>query len=329
MSGLIHFELKDLSSYRTQLMGVAAIMIIACHAAASNVLMPIWMKTLLSLGNYGVEIFLLLSGLGCSYSLSKSNGGYISFWKRRLYRIYIPYLFIFFPYCIVLFFLGVYSISDCLLSCSALEYWIYHRGAWFVSLILPLYFFSPYINKLLANRNKWLYVAVLVSITTFICNIPVQNTVLNNIQWAFGRSPSFVLGMAIADGCRKGTRIHFLWIVLLAVFYVPLHKLLGWNNVEWTVIPLVIYVVTIFTRWLCRSDLFNKCFVFIGKVSLESYLMNIALNSLLILLIPSYFSSSIFYGRYLEYSIVIVFGTLLAYFVNKQAQRLLKLNITK
>ncbi len=69
MSGLIRFELKDLSAYRTQLMGVAAIMIIACHAGASNVLMPVWMKFVFSFGNYGVGIFLFLSGLGCSYSL--------------------------------------------------------------------------------------------------------------------------------------------------------------------------------------------------------------------------------------------------------------------
>ena len=74
MSGLIHFELKDLSGYRTHLMSVAAIIIIACHAAASNVLMSLWMKSFLSLLNYGVGIFLFLSGLGCSYSLSKKWG---------------------------------------------------------------------------------------------------------------------------------------------------------------------------------------------------------------------------------------------------------------
>lgn len=335
MSGGIHFKLKDLSAYRTHLMGVAAIMIIACHAAASNVLMPFWMKSFLSLGNYGVGIFLFLSGLGCSYSLSKNWGGYFPFWKRRMYRIFVSYLLIFAPYCVILICLGVYSISDSLLCLSAIEYWIYHRGAWFISLIIPLYFCSPYINQLLTSKKKWLYVAILVTITTFLCNIPVQNAILNNIQWAFGRSPSFVLGMVIADGCKKGTRIHFLWIALLAALYVPIHKLLCWNNLEWIVIPFVLYLTTFFTKWLCRIRLFDicesgiidKCLKFMGKISLESYLINITLNSLISLLITTYFTTStIFYGKYLQYSIVIVLGTILAYGVHVVSQKILENN---
>lgn len=65
----LNFE--TLTQKRSQLMGVATLMIIACHASASNVLMPFWLKRLLGLGNLGVDMFLLLSGLGIYYSLSK------------------------------------------------------------------------------------------------------------------------------------------------------------------------------------------------------------------------------------------------------------------
>ena len=64
-------KLNNLSLWRTQLMGVAALMILVCHAAASHVLMPHWLGKLMDLGNYGVDIFLMLSGLGLYYSLSK------------------------------------------------------------------------------------------------------------------------------------------------------------------------------------------------------------------------------------------------------------------
>lgn len=64
-------EIKDLSTYRTQLMGMATLMIIACHAPASGVVMPHLLTRIFTQGNYGVDLFLLLSGLGVYYSLSK------------------------------------------------------------------------------------------------------------------------------------------------------------------------------------------------------------------------------------------------------------------
>ena len=72
---VLQFNLKDLSSFRTQLMGMAAIMILVCHAEASHVLMPGWLAKMMNFGNFGVDIFLFLSGLGCYYSLSKTNRG--------------------------------------------------------------------------------------------------------------------------------------------------------------------------------------------------------------------------------------------------------------
>lgn len=68
---ILKFELEDLSNKRTQLMGLATLMIIICHTSASHVLMPHWLSKLMDLGNYGVDIFLFLSGLGLFYSLSK------------------------------------------------------------------------------------------------------------------------------------------------------------------------------------------------------------------------------------------------------------------
>ena len=158
------FNFNELSLKRTQLMGVATLMILLCHASASNVLMPHWLKMLFVLGNYGVDVFLVLSGLGLFYSLSRSpitsRGGVVTYCKRRFYRIFIPYGFIFIPYCLIFLFLGIYTIADSLLCITALEYWFYHRGAWFVSLIIFLYIVAPLLYKLLSNdigfvSRKW------------------------------------------------------------------------------------------------------------------------------------------------------------------------------
>lgn len=70
---LKNVRINNLSTYRTQLMGIATLMIIACHAPASGVVMPHFLSRIFNLGNFGVDLFLLLSGLGVYYSLSKQS----------------------------------------------------------------------------------------------------------------------------------------------------------------------------------------------------------------------------------------------------------------
>lgn len=71
------FKVQLLSKYRNLLMGVATLLVIFGHSAGNGVLMPHWLETLCGLGSVGVDIFLLMSGLGLWYSLNKldtSNG---------------------------------------------------------------------------------------------------------------------------------------------------------------------------------------------------------------------------------------------------------------
>lgn len=75
----LNMNLSLLSKYRTQMMGLAALMIIACHAPASDVAMPSILRQVLGFGNYGVGVFFFLSGIGCWYSLNKSSGGGANF----------------------------------------------------------------------------------------------------------------------------------------------------------------------------------------------------------------------------------------------------------
>ena len=140
-----------ISKHRSALMGIATFMIIACHAPASGVELPYIFARFLGLGNYGVDIFLFLSGLGCYFSLSKTTV-LANYFKKRYIRIGIPYLLITLPYIIVFLLLGEFSLSNAILSLTTLDYWIEHKGAWFVALLIPLYFLSPVIYKVL-----WLF----------------------------------------------------------------------------------------------------------------------------------------------------------------------------
>ena len=68
---MIGFNLKYLSEYRTPLMGIAALMIVICHAPVYGVSMPAVVAKIVGCGGLGVDVFLFLSGIGC-YSLCPS-----------------------------------------------------------------------------------------------------------------------------------------------------------------------------------------------------------------------------------------------------------------
>lgn len=50
-------DLSKVSLYRTQLMGIAAILIVLCHASLYGVQMCSVLSTILNIGNIGVDVF--------------------------------------------------------------------------------------------------------------------------------------------------------------------------------------------------------------------------------------------------------------------------------
>lgn len=67
-------NLSLLSTYRTQLMGIATLMIVICHSVGFGCYCPNFLlDTFIRHGSLGVDIFLFLSGLGCWYSLNQDK----------------------------------------------------------------------------------------------------------------------------------------------------------------------------------------------------------------------------------------------------------------
>lgn len=219
-SRYISAKLSDLSTYRTQLMGIATLMVIICHANAYHVQLPRLVVSIFTWGNLGVDIFLFLSGIGLYYSLSKRNinkkEDYLSFYKKRFFRIYIPYLMICLPYCLIFILLGIYSLGDCILCLSTLGYWLFHRGAWFVSIILILYLVAPFLFRILSGSYKWHIAIGIIIALMILCHIPISDhsstSILHNTQFAFGRVPSFILGITIGSRCKGNMQLFcLLW----------------------------------------------------------------------------------------------------------------------
>ena len=63
-------KLGELSIFRTELMGISALLILICHLYG-YVDLSVTVQYILSLGNIGVDCFLFLSGVGMWNSLLK------------------------------------------------------------------------------------------------------------------------------------------------------------------------------------------------------------------------------------------------------------------
>lgn len=77
------FQVSKISEYRTELMGVATLLVFVVHSYDNGVAMPNYIRTICALGSLGVDIFLLVSGFGLWYSLTKMSENYNKGGLRR------------------------------------------------------------------------------------------------------------------------------------------------------------------------------------------------------------------------------------------------------
>lgn len=98
MKNINRIQAMSFSKYRSELMGVATVLVLIVHSFTCRVsYFPTILNTILSKSLVGVDIFLLLSGLGVYWSLYNDDNGK-RFWLRRIERIlpiYLPLVSVF------------------------------------------------------------------------------------------------------------------------------------------------------------------------------------------------------------------------------------------
>ena len=319
------FDLGKVSTYRTELMGVATLMIIFCHAPANGVQMPVLFERLIRWGGIGVDIFLFLSGVGMYYSLQKKRK--LGEWYcHRFLRILVPFLFFSIPYYIFRWFFDNDGIWHFLGNITTLSFWTRHEGAWFVAMLIPLYLLTPWLAYTI-NRWQKRYVPTLAlcALSVLGSMIPTHNEVIRNIQMCLGHIPSFFLGYWIGKYVQSGVRCgrkmcilgaSFLFVTffVFALLHIPKNWLI--------VLPLLAAFVVLFD--INPATTTNTVFSFLGMISLESYLTNIYLPVVMRKLGIKVFFETIEPRLYLYYLIIIVIGISLAYLGHMASKRILK-----
>lgn len=341
----ISMNVGAFSKYRTELMGFSAIAILICHTTGNGIVMPQLLSYLLAQGQIGVDIFLFLSGMGLWYSLSKfyeTNtvidceiksqiplDKYIwlktlgccrklnVWYAKRYIRILVPYVII----------QGSMTAVKCIFDgesfwhwasvVSTIEFWISHRAAWFIALLLPLYLITPWLFELL--KKNGVKTLVLITVVCYLISLYPNNaeswTFFKNLQFAIIRVPAFVVGMYMAPKIKKNNSISWLTISLMLLGAIVMLMLTKKpvNSYFFLITPLMLLICRSFT--ICENSLYNKVCKFYGGISLESYLLNT--NIPFVVLFFMCFLNIPDYNNLLMYSFVVIIGTLLSVLVNR------------
>lgn len=187
-----------LSRCRSELMGFAMLWVLVFHTWELKINSPA-LNLLRGAGSAGVDIFILLSGVGLVASLCRREQSYESFMARRAGRILPAYFLTMVPYTLFLISQGQATVSTLLWNATLLSTWVDPPGAinWYIPAIMLYYALTPWcLRRLRQSRHReWLTLAaVAVSV------LAVQ-VLLRDGFWSYGgvlyHLPIFFLGLLI------------------------------------------------------------------------------------------------------------------------------------
>ncbi len=161
------YELTSkISKCRNELMGIAILEVMLWHlqesAGVRNQLLQVFTKLIYTPG------FFFLSGFGLFYSLS-GNSNILSFYRKRIFRLYLPYLIISTPFILYIGILKGKIIVDLLMDISTLNFWIRgnYLGVWYIAVSLVLYFIAPILYRIMFRIQDKSYLLAWLTVLGF------------------------------------------------------------------------------------------------------------------------------------------------------------------
>lgn len=212
------FSMNNLSQYRGVLMGIQIILIVLFHftedcinSGTSTRIVYLFYKYIRS---SGVDVFLLLSGLGLYYSWKK-NPNLKGFYKRRFSRILIPYFIIAIPAWgwrdLIFQQEGILQFLKDLFFVSLFEEgqtWI-----WYIAICLICYLAFPYVYEVLekaidTTTEKMYVLQFTMAITMLVVMLQLYcNDLYLNISILLLRFPMFIIGCLLGKASYENRTI--------------------------------------------------------------------------------------------------------------------------
>lgn len=307
-----------ISKFRSELMGLATIGILMCHAHPNGVNLPFPLGNIFGLGQMGVMLFFFLSGLGLSYSLGNVEffcKSTLKWYRKRFTRLLIPYLIITGSVVLVeMIGTQTFSGGGYLYRLSTVSYWFHDGGAWFVCVLIPLYLIAPFWKVVLGKVKFPIIPTLLITGLLLFQKTSFESSFM---QAAFF-FPGFWMARYIKSGYQlslRGTIVFFLCIGILLILY-------RFFGIGALLAILLFPFIWISCLLLNRTEktIVNPILRFFGNISLESYLLNTSLITWIdhFNLLPD----SLYPYRY---AFIVVFGVLLAWIIHTACKPLVRI----
>ena len=291
-----------ISKHRNALFGISILWIVIFHSHGYGV----WLGSLGKMniinllvlyGNVGVDIFLLLSGMGLYFSFKK-NEQIIPFIKRRLIRVLPPVFIIWGVVWGVRFLILTPSLQAFLQRILLMRFWLKNDGQiWFVNFILVLYLLYPIIYHYLFDKKHALARVLIAIGCVFVFNFALQYAYpafWRYAEIAFTRIPITLFGCYLGKMIYEKKKLPaFLSLIICAgiplLFYLRFFTVLnGPLHVIWlrTMLGLggllLAYLFAIILELLGTgriAKIVTIALSFFGWMSLELYLSHFAMKN--------------------------------------------------
>ena len=277
-------EFSDISRYRGELMGLAMLFVMLFHVAMPK---SYAMYGLVRCGNVGVDMFLLLSGIGLWYAWSK-RPRLIDFYWRRYIRIYPAWLLM-----ACLFYIpnfmetqgSGYSPNMGHLIANIAFNWSFWRiddlTFWFIPAIMMLYTFAPAYMWFIERHAEYRWMPILFMLLAVMVQYypPVHHSV-GHLEIFFSRIPIFLIGINMGQSIREGRRYEgsSLGFVLL-LFALSAYTCITLEDGLRGRFPLfmerMVYIPLCCQMLRRLPHQVDMVFAFVGGVSLEIYLIHV------------------------------------------------------
>lgn len=275
-------ELSMLSKFRTELMGYAIIGVLIVHFMQYTgcEIKPINFIARLVY----TQGFLFLSGFGLYFSYSK-NSQIVHFYKKRVRRLYVPFVLISFPFLVLHVFINKENVWDFLGYITTLHFWLNgnYYGMWYVAVSLVLYILYPFIHKFLFSKTKNIllrggYFILVMFILFALIYIYCPNYWELVGIWVV-KSPMFLLGMIAgyyaSISCKVSLQQFMIYIIVLALLLVTTRSIGFIYGILRVLIgmPLICMCFSVINEKKCVW--IHSLFRWLGKYSLEIYLLHL------------------------------------------------------
>ena len=259
-------------------MGLAILMILAFHAND----MPIGaLNNVRAMGFAGVDIFVLVSGMGLALSLLRKRQRYGDYLKRRLSRILPAYYAVMVPLCVYNIIRGFAVPSALFWNLTTMHYWARPLGAfnWYITGIMTFYLLTPAFVALIGRAKNKLFACVALCAASY----GVLWLLLRDGWWqycdVFYRFPTLFMGIYLGFAIFEEKK-EPVWVIITSLVPGAVYAALVWRY------PDVLTLAPVFSLFSVPACLAlawaldkipAKPLAVLGECSLEIYLLNVSL----------------------------------------------------